>query len=580
MPSSVDPITTLTSRFSAAVVAAFGPEFADVDPVVRRSQSERFGDFQMNGAMALAKRVGRPPRDIAAAVVEAVELSDVAESVEIAGPGFVNVTLLPSWIGAAVEAAGADPRLGVGSTAAAETVVVDYSSPNVAKEMHVGHLRSTVIGDALVRVLDFLGHRVIRQNHLGDWGTQFGMLIEHLVSLGSDGGSIEDLNVLYREAQGRFRSDEQFAEQARKRVVDLQGGDGFTLSLWQGLVGESQRHFEAAYDVLGVTLTPEDVRGESFYNDLLDETVAEFESLGLLRLDEGALCAFPPGFTGRDGTPLPLIVRKSDGGYGYAATDLAALRYRVRALGATRVAYVVDARQSSHFAMVFAVAEQAGWIGGSVRAEHVAFGTILGPDGRPFKTREGDTVRLATLLSEAVERAAAVVAEKSRDLPDEEQAVVARAVGIGGVKYADLANDRVKDYVFDWDRMLAKEGNTAPYLQYAHARIQSMLTRAELEGLAPGGPVVVEHAAERALALQLLGFDEAVQVTALHLEPHRLCTYLFELASVFTTFYESCPVLRAESDELRSSRLLLAGSTARVLRVGLGVLGIETPDRM
>ena len=583
MPSSVDPITMLTSRFTAAVEAAFGPDHAGADPVVRRSQSDRFGDFQMNGAMALAKQVGRSPRDVAAAVVEQVDLSDVASSVEIAGPGFVNVTLLPSWLGAAVEAASADPRLGVGLAAAVETVVVDYSSPNVAKEMHVGHLRSTVIGDALVRVLGFLGHRVVCQNHLGDWGTQFGMLIEHLVSVGSQVGSIEDLNALYQEASARFKGDPDFAERARKRVVELQGGDEATLSTWRELVAESQRHFEAAYAQLGVRLRPGDVRGESFYNDLLDDTVAELEGLGLLRLDDGALCAFPPGFAGRDGSPLPLIVRKSDGGYGYAATDLAALRFRVRELGAQRVAYVVDARQSSHFAMVFAVAEQAGWLGegsGGTRAEHVAFGTILGPDGRPFRTREGDTVRLAELLSEAVERAAAVVAEKSRDLPEEEQAVVARAVGIGGVKYADLANDRVKDYVFDWDRMLAKEGNTAPYLQYAHARIKSMLARAELEGFVAGGPVVVDHPAERALALQLLGFGEAVQVTALHLEPHRLCTYLFELASAFTTFYEGCPVLRAESDEVRSSRLLLAGLTARVLSVGLDLLGIETPDRM
>jgi arginyl-tRNA synthetase len=565
------------------MAAAFGEEYADVDPVVRRSQSDRFGDFQMNGAMGLAKRVGRPPRDVAAAIVEKVDLSDVAASVEIAGPGFVNVTLLASWLGAAVEAATADVRSGVGSAGVVETVVVDYSSPNVAKEMHVGHLRSTVIGDALVRVLSYVGHRVVRQNHLGDWGTQFGMLIEHLTSVGSDGGSIEDLNALYREASERFKADPAFAERARRRVVELQGGDEAALSLWRGLVAESQRHFEAAYEQLGVTVTADDVRGESFYNDMLDDTVAELESLGLLRMDAGALCAFPAGFVGRDGSPLPLIVRKSDGGYGYAATDLAALRYRVRELGATRVAYVVDARQSSHFAMVFAVAEQAGWLGegpGRARAEHVAFGTILGPDGRPFRTREGDTVRLAELLSEAIERAAAVVAEKSGDLPEQEQRLVARAVGIGGVKYADLANDRVKDYVFDWDRMLAKEGNTAPYLQYAHARIKSMLARAELEGFAAGGPVVVEHPAERALALQLLGFDEAVQVTALHLEPHRLCTYLFELASAFTTFYEGCPVLRAESDGVRASRLLLAGLTARVLRVGLDLLGIETPDRM
>ena len=571
-----DPLALLEDAGRAAITAAFGRE---LDPVVRRSQREQFGDFQINGAMAIAKEVGKPPREVAQAIVDHLELGDAVEKLEVAGPGFVNVTLRSSWVGAAVEAAVSDARLGVPVVVDPDTVVVDYSSPNVAKEMHVGHLRSSVIGDALVRVLGFVGHEVVRQNHLGDWGTQFGMLIEHLVEQGLDGGGIADLNALYQEASQRFKDDEAFAERARKRVVALQGGDPPTLAWWEALVVESQRHFEAAYAELGVTLESGDVRGESFYNPLLDETVAELESLGLLRVDEGALCAFPAGFTGRDGAPLPLIVRKSDGGYGYAATDLAAIRFRVRDLGATRIAYVVDARQATHFAMVFAVAKEAGWLDG-VRAEHVAFGTILGPDGRPFKTREGDTVRLATLLSEAVERAAAVVADKSPELSDEEQAAVARAVGIGGVKYADLANDRVKDYVFDWERMLAKEGNTAPYLQYAHARIKSMLRRAESEGYLPGGPVTVDHPAERALALSLLGFDEAVQVTARYLEPHRLCTYLFEVASGFTTFYESCPVLRAESDELRSSRLLLAALTANVLATGLGLLGIETPDRM
>ncbi|HEX9968644.1 MAG TPA: arginine--tRNA ligase [Acidimicrobiales bacterium] len=579
MPSATDPITVLTSRFRAAMAAALGEELADADPVVRRSQQDRFGDFQMNGAMALAKRVGRPPRDVAAAVLEHVDLSDVASSVEIAGPGFVNVTLLPEWIAEAVVTAASDERLGATVVAEPATVVVDYSSPNVAKEMHVGHLRSTVIGDALVRVLEFVGHEVVRQNHLGDWGTQFGMLIEHLLDSGLEGGSIEDLNALYRNAQERYRSDEEFAERARARVVALQGGDARTRELWHSLVAESQRHFSAAYEQLGVKLASDDVRGESFYNDLLDDTVAELDKLGLLRLDDGALCAFPEGFTGRDGTPLPMIVRKSDGGYGYAATDLAALRYRVRELGATWVSYVVDARQSSHFAMLFAVAAAAGWLDG-VRAEHVAFGTILGPDGRPFRTREGETVRLADLLGEAVERAAAVVAEKSPELSEQEQAAVARAVGIGGIKYFDLSNDRVKDYVFEWERMLAREGNTAPYLQYAHARINSMLRRAEESGWTPGSSVVLDHPAERALALQLLGFDEAVQTTAAFLEPHRLCTYLFELASLFTAFYEHCPVLRAESDEIRASRLLLASATADILSTGLGLLGIEAPDRM
>ena len=564
-----DPLQLLTSLAASAIEAAFGRPF---DPVVRRSQHERFGDFQINGAMAIAKEVGSPPREVAAAIVEHLDVGSAFSEPEVAGPGFVNVRVRDDFLAAAAVEAGSVTEA---TDADVQTVVVDYSSPNVAKEMHVGHLRSSVIGDALVRVLERVGHRVVRQNHLGDWGTQFGMLIEHLTEVGFAGGGISDLNEVYREAQGRFERDGDFAERARQRVVLLQGGDEETLSAWRDLVAESERHFEAAYRRMGVLLTHDDVRGESFYNGLLDDVVDELKAAGLLVEDDGALCVFPAGFVGRDGTPLPMIVQKSDGGYGYAATDLAALRYRVRELGATRLAYVVDSRQSAHFAMLFAVAREAGWLDGVV-AEHVAFGTILGEDGRPFKTRTGDTVRLVSLLDEAVERAAAVVADKSPDLSDSEQLSVAAAVGIGAVKYADLANDRLRDYVFDWDRMLAMDGNTAPYLQYAHARIQSILRRAE----AVGGAVVIGHPAERALALQLLAFDEAVQATAAFLEPHRLCTYLFELASLFTTFYEHCPVLRAESDEVRASRLTLATRTADVLRAGLGLLGITAPDRM
>ncbi|MDQ3756251.1 MAG: arginine--tRNA ligase [Actinomycetota bacterium] len=568
-----DPLLLLTEVAASAIAAAFELD-RPVDPVVRRSQNERFGDYQVNAAMPLAKELGKAPRDVAAAIVEHLDVDGLCEPPEIAGPGFVNLRLLPSFLSASVPDAAA-----VTPATVPQTVVVDYSSPNVAKEMHVGHLRSSVIGDALVRVLDRVGHRVVPQNHLGDWGTQFGMLIEHLSEVGFEGEGISDLNALYQQAQGRFQSDQSFAERARRRVVALQGGDADTLSVWERLVAESERHFESVYERLGVLLTHDDVRGESFYNSLLDPTVEELSSLGLLREDDGALCAFPPGFAGRDGEPMPMIVRKSDGGYGYAATDLAALRYRVKELGAQRVVYVVDARQSSHFAMLFAVAEQAGWLDG-VTAEHVAFGTILGPDNRPFKTRTGDTVRLAGLLDEAVERAARVVAEKSPGLSEEEQMRVAVAVGVGAVKYADLSNDRVKDYVFDWDRMLAMDGNTAPYLQYAHARIQSILRKAEVDLGVSSGAALVEHPAERALALALLSFDGAVQQTAELLQPHRLCTYLFELASAFTAFYEACPVLRAESDEVRASRLLLCEVTASVLRNGLGLLGIDTPDRM
>ena len=574
----------LASRFSAAIEAAFGTEYAGTDPVLRRSQQPRFGDYQANAAMALGKRVGAPPRDVAARIVEHLDAGDLVESTEIAGPGFINVHVRPEALAAALAEAASHDRLAVPETPAPETVVVDYSSPNVAKEMHVGHLRSTVIGDAIVRVLGFLGHGVIRQNHLGDWGTQFGMLIEHLVDEGWDLSSdhtIKDLNALYKQAQERFQSDGEFADRARRRVVSLQSGDETTLALWRALVVESERHFEALYERLGVLLEPGDICGESFYNPLLADVVSELEREGLSVIDDGAVCVFPPGFTRRDGEPLPMIVQKSDGGFGYDATDLAAIRYRTVQLGATRLVYVVDARQSQHFAMVFAVAAMAGWLGDGRRAEHVPFGTILGDDNKPFKTRSGETVRLVDLLDEAEQRAAAVVAEKAPDLSPEESVDVARTVGIGAIKYADLVNDRVKDYVFDWNRMLAMDGNTAPYLQYAHARIRSIFRRAEAGDTRPTfTPAAVDDAAERDLALHLLGFSDAVEAVGESLQPHRLCTYLFDLAASFTTFYERCPVLRADNAEQKANRLALCDLTARTLHLGLSLLGITAPDRM
>jgi arginyl-tRNA synthetase len=569
-----DPLLTLRPRLSAAIEAAFGAEYAGTDPVLRRS--DKGGDYQANVAMALAKRVGGPPRDIAQSIVDRADLSDLVETVEVAGPGFINLTLTSDFLADCV-ADDTAPR-----AEHPETVVVDYSSPNVAREMHVGHIRSTVIGDSLVRVLELLGHRIIRHNHLGDWGTQFGMLIEYLVDQDwerKDDHRIGDLNVLYREANERFQGDAEFAPRARARVVALQAGDEATRVIWQDLVEESARHFQAAYDLMGITLTPADNAPESFYNPMLDEVAAELEAKGLARIDDGALCAFPPGFTNRDGDPLPLIVRKSDGGYGYQATDLAAVRYRTMVLGATRLVYPVDARQSQHLAMVFAVSEQAGWLGDGRRAEHVAFGTILGADGKPFKTRSGETPKLIDLLTEAVERAAAVIAEKNPELDAATAAEVARQVGIGAVKYADLANDRIKDYVFDWDRMLSFDGNTAPYLQYAHARIRSIFRRAAEEGV-ESGAMLIEEPAERALALQLVSFDEVVQATADHLQPHRLAGYLFELAQAFTTFYEACPVLRAATPDQRASRLALCDVTGATLSRGLDLLGIEAPDRM
>lgn len=572
------PLQTLTARFSDAIEAAFGTEHAGADPVLRRSDR---ADFQANAAMALAKKVGQPPRDVAAAIVEHLQADDIAERTEIAGPGFVNVWLRPEVLAQALAEMAEDDRLGVAFARRADNVVIDYSSPTLTKEMHIGHLRSTVIGDALARVLEFAGHAVVRQNHYGEWGTQFGMLIEHLSTLGGTGGevSIEDLNVFYQDANSRFLNDEEFKERARQRVVSLQAGEPESVELWRQFVSAAVGHAEDVYDRLGVTLRPEDARPESSFNDELDALASELEASGVARIDEGALCAYPEGFKNRDGDPLAFMIRKSDGAYGYQATDLAALRHRVNDLKATRVIYVVDARQSQHLAMVFAVARVAGWVPDGVRIEHVAFGTVMGPDGKPFKSRSGENVKLGDVLDEAIDRAATAVSDKNPELSETERASIARIIGIGALKYADLSNDRIKDYVFDWNRMLAFEGNTAPYLQYAHARIRSIFRRAGVDGSDPH-KVRIEQPAERALALQVLEFGDAVEAVADTLQPHRLAVYLFELASAFTTFYEQCPVLKADTEDERLSRLVLCDLTARTLARGLDLLGIQAPDRM
>ncbi|WP_437569152.1 arginine--tRNA ligase [Sorangium sp. So ce542] len=575
-----DPVHALSRAFQEAITAAFGAEHAGVDPSLRRSSH---ADYQANAAMALGKRLGRPPREVAAAIVGALQLGGICRKVEIAGPGFVNLTLEDAYLTRELADTASSGRLGIAPAAQPETVIVDYSGPNAAKEMHVGHLRSTIIGDALARVLEALGHRVIRQNHLGDWGTPFGMLIEHMLDLGEAAASQElsvgDLDAFYRQARAKFDGDPAFAERSRRRVVRLQGGDEQTLGLWRQLVRESTRYFESVYRRLGVTLTEADFAGESFYNPMLLDVLAELGQKGLARESEGALCVFPAGFTGKGGEPLPLIVRKQDGGYGYATTDLAAIRHRLTTVGAQRLIYVVGAPQSQHFAMVFATAREAGWLRPPARAEHVAFGSVLGADKKMFKTRSGDTVKLSDLLDEAVERATKVVREKNPELDAEAAGAVARAVGVGAVKYADLSSDRIKDYVFDWDRMLAFEGNTAPYLMYAHARIRSIFRKAGVES-PRGVGITVGEPAERALALELLRFGAVLEDVAATLEPHRLCGYLFELAGSFTTFYERCPVLRAESDEVRRSRLALCDLTAEVLAKGLGLLGIDAPERM
>jgi arginyl-tRNA synthetase len=500
----------------------------------------------------------------------------------VSGPGFVNLTLRADALAARLGDMLADARLGVAPAAAPETVVVDYSAPNIAKEMHVGHLRSTIIGDAIVRLLAFQDHRVIRQNHVGDWGTPFGMLIEHLRDEHAEGraASVAELVGFYQAARARFDGDPAFADRARHRVVLLQADDPETLALWRRLVDLSVAHFSALYETLGVTLRPDDVAGESRYNAALPAVVADLERLGLARPSEGAICVFLPGFTGRDGEPLPLMVRKQDGGYTYATTDLAALRHRVEGLGARRIVYVVGAPQAQHLAMVFETARRAGWADAAVRLEHVAFGSVLGKDKKMLKTRAGDSVRLAELLDEAVERAAAVVEQKSPDLDPETRRRIARAVGIGAVKYADLSSDRIKDYVFDWDRMLALDGNTAPYLMYANTRIRSILRRAGTsESEVAAGAVRIDDPAERALALELLEFPSAIEKTAETLQPHRICGALYAIATAFMTFYERCPVLQADA-ATRASRLALCALTARVLAQGLELLGIETPEQL
>jgi arginyl-tRNA synthetase len=578
-----DPAAALEGILSAAVAAAF-PEQAGADPVVRPASNPAFGDYQANGAMGLAKVVGRPPREVAAAIVEHLPLGPVVEAADVAGPGFVNLRLADGWLSDQVSALVGDDRLGIAPDASPENVVVDYSAPNVAKEMHVGHLRSTIIGDALSRTFDFLGHRTIRQNHIGDWGTPFGMLIEHLLDIGEDEAahelSVGDMTAFYKEARKKFDADESFAGRSRQRVVELQGGDAETLRLWHLLVEESKRYFNLVYERLGVLLTDDDLAPESMYNPMLGDVVEELTAKGLVEESDGALCVFPPGFVARDGGPLPMLLRFRTGGFGYDTTDLAALRHRTQTLDGHRLLYVIDAGQNLHMRMTYAVGEMAHWLDGGRAAVHVGFGLVLGADGRKLKTREGDNPKLIDLLDEAIERAAAIVAERS-ELPEAEQADIARAVGIGGIKYADLSSDRVKDYVFDYDRMLATDGNTAAYLQYAVARCGSIVRRGAAEGgVAPASSVTVAEPAERILALRLLQLDGAVRAVADDLAPHKLCTHLFDLAQAFTAFYDQCPVLKAEDDAIRASRLALCVLTARAIRLGLGLLGIDAPERM
>jgi arginyl-tRNA synthetase len=572
-------MTSTYDLLNARLQAAFDSVAAGADPVLRSSDRS---DYQANGVMALAKQVSRPPRDVANEIVAVCDLAGVA-SVEVAGPGFLNLTLSVEFLNNQLRALLGDPRVGRAPASTPKTVVIDYSSPNVAKELHVGNLRSTIIGDALARMYRFAGHKLIARNHLGDWGTPFGMLIEHLLDLGEDEAiaslSMGELNAFYQAARVKFDADDAFKERSRLRVVTLQSGDPETLRLWKILVDQSVQYLSHIYEELDVTLTADDAVGESYYNDMLDDVVADLDKAGLLVESNGALCVFPPGFTNRENEPLPLIVKKRDDGYGYAATDLAAVRDRVSNLHADELLYVVGTPQAQHLDMVYAVARMAGWLPENVRCEHVAFGHVLGPDRKMFKTRSGESVLLAGLVEEAIGRADAALVSRKFEGDDLARAELSVQIALAAIKYADLSGERQRDYVFDLDRMLAFEGDTGPYLQYAHARLRSIFRRLGSEWNADSVNFSLGSPSERHLALGLLAFPEAFDMALVSLQPHRLCNYLFDLAQRFTSFYEACPVLSSEG-QLRDERLALCDLTARTLSLGLSLLGIHAPEQM
>ncbi|MFE2543966.1 arginine--tRNA ligase [Actinacidiphila glaucinigra] len=578
-------VNSLSASIQQRVADALG-----ADPLLRRSDR---ADFQANGVLGLAKRNKANPRELAAQVVEALPAGDeLIAAVEVSGPGFLNITVSDAAITRTLAARAADDRLGVPVKPEPGTTVIDYAQPNVAKEMHVGHLRSSVIGDALVKILEFEGETVIRRHHIGDWGTQFGMLIQYLVEhpheldhgaseAGEEAGeaSMSRLNRLYKASRTVFDSDEEFKTRSRKRVVDLQAGDPETLAMWQRFVDESKIYFNSVYDKLDIEIRDEDVVGESGYNDMLVETCKLLEESGVAVRSNGALCVFFDDVKGKDGEPVPLIVQKADGGFGYAATDLSAIRDRTADLHADTLLYVVDSRQALHFKMVFETAKRAGWLTDEVTALHIPFGTLLGKDGKPYKTRSGETFRLVDLLDEAVERAATVIREKSSELTDEEVADRAKEVGIGAIKYADLSTSLGRDYVFDLDRMVSLNGDTSVYLQYAYARNRSILRKAG-DAKPVAHPELPLAPAERALGLLLDEFAETLAGVSETYEPHKLASYLYALASAYTTFFDQCPVLKAETPELRENRLFLCDLTARTLRQGMALLGIRTPERL
>jgi len=571
----------LNERVLAAMQACGVPK--DLPALIAPGKKVGFGDYQANCAMGAAKAMGTNPRELAAKIVAALDLEGIAEKIEIAGPGFINIDLKPEWLGAQIAAAQTHARLNIASTSQPHTVVIDYSGPNLAKEMHVGHLRSTIIGDALARLLEFQGHNVIRQNHVGDWGTQFGMLIAELEEqlTTNKNMALKDLEVFYQQAKKHFDDDEAFANKARDYVVRLQSGDTAMLALWQQFKDISLRHSTEIYQQLNVTLNDEHVRGESFYNDDLAPLVKELQDQGLAVESDGAQVVFLQELADKDGNPSPVIIQKQGGGFLYATTDLAALRYRVKTLHANRIMYFIDARQSLHMQQVFTLSRKAKFVSDDVSLEHLAFGTMMGSDGKPFKTRSGGTVKLAELLTEAVERAGTVVSEKNAELSADEIAEISRKVGIGAVKYADLCKTRTNDYVFSWESMLSFEGNTAPYLQYAYTRVQSIFRKAGITPESLQNNIIIGTEQEKTLAIKLLQFSEVLDQVGREALPHLLCTYLYDIASLYMTFYEACPILKDGIEPpIRDSRLRLCHLVARTIEQGLDLLGIEVMERM
>ena len=579
-------ITLIDNALDTLIAEGTLPAEAKRPAQIDRTKDKSHGDFATNIALMLAKPADMKPRDLAEKLIAALPADNAVAKVEIAGPGFINFFQADDWLTGLLDQALADEHLGVARPAQAQTVVVDYSSPNLAKEMHVGHLRSSIIGDAVVRTLEFLGHKVVRQNHVGDWGTQFGMLLAYLEEQKSEESDTElsrelgDLEGFYRAAKQRFDESDAFATRARSLVVKLQAGDEDCLALWREFNSVSLSHCQAVYDRLGVSLTPADVRGESAYNDDLAQVVSDLDAKGLLSEDQGAQCVFMDEFKNKEGAPLPVIVKKADGGYLYATTDLAALRYRAGTLHADRMLYFVDQRQALHFQQMFSLAKRAGFVPENTALEHMGFGTMNGPDGRPFKTRDGGTVKLIDLLDEAEQRAYTLVRDKNPELDDSALRTIAHAVGIGAVKYADLSKNRSSDYIFNFEQMLSFEGNTAPYLLYAYTRVASVFRKAGLDMADVNGDFLLQEEAEQALAARLVQFGEVLESVAEKGLPHLLCSYLYDVAGLFSTFYEHCPILSGDNEALKQSRLKLAALTARTLKQGMELLGLSPLERM